>query len=174
MLLSWELQGIKTEAIKERVESEQDEGERLLMWKQLQSWLQRIIAREGSSSLITFMLQDHPQLMLKKKTVSPFLKRVLVDTTQQLQKYNMHFHDYSVNLFLTIDLVRVSGSLSLLLGTEWITNENLLCSTGNSTQCSVVTYMGRKFKKEWIYVHIIADSLCCLAETKQHCKATIL
>ena len=69
----------------------------------------------------------------------------------QLQKYNMHFHDYSINLFLMIDLVRVSGSLSLLLGTEWITNENLLCSTGNSTQCSVVTYMGRKFKKEWLY-----------------------
>ena len=96
------------------------------------------------------MLQDHPQLMLKKKTVSPFLKRVLVDTTQQLQKYNMHFHDYSVNLFLMIDLVRVSGSLSLLLGTEWITNENLLCSTGNSTQCSVVTIMGKKSKTEGI------------------------
>ena len=27
----------------------------------------------------------------------------------------------------------------LMLCIKWITNENLLCSTGNSTQCSVVT-----------------------------------
>ena len=33
-------------------------------------------------------------------------------------------------------------------------NENLLSSTGNSTQCPVVTYMGRKSKKEGIYVGI--------------------
>ena len=33
-----------------------------------------------------------------------------------------------------------------------VTNENLLCNTGNSTQCSVVTQMGRESKKEWIYV----------------------
>ena len=31
-----------------------------------------------------------------------------------------------------------------------ITNENLLCSTGNSTQCSVVTIMGKKSKTEGI------------------------
>ena len=35
-----------------------------------------------------------------------------------------------------------------------ITNEKLLYTTGNSTQCSVVTYMGRKYKKEWIYVYV--------------------
>ena len=35
----------------------------------------------------------------------------------------------------------------------WITKENLLCSTGNSTQPSVVTYMGRKSKIEGIYVY---------------------
>ena len=33
-----------------------------------------------------------------------------------------------------------------------ITNENLLYSTGNSTQCSVVTQMGRKSKNEGIDV----------------------
>ena len=32
-------------------------------------------------------------------------------------------------------------------------HENLLHSTGNSTQCSVVTYMGRQSKKEGIYVY---------------------
>ena len=35
-----------------------------------------------------------------------------------------------------------------------ITNENLLYRTGNSTQCSVGTYMGRKSKKEGLYVYI--------------------
>ena len=29
-----------------------------------------------------------------------------------------------------------------------MTNENLLYSTGNSIQCSLVTWMGRKFKRE--------------------------
>ena len=41
-----------------------------------------------------------------------------------------------------------------LLCIKWITNENLLYSTGNSTQCSVVTKMRRKSKKEGICVYI--------------------
>ena len=36
---------------------------------------------------------------------------------------------------------------------KYITNENLLYSSGNSTWCSVGTYMGRKSKKERIYVY---------------------
>ena len=35
-----------------------------------------------------------------------------------------------------------------------ITNENLLYSTGDSTQCSVETQKGRKSKKEGIYVYV--------------------
>ena len=31
-------------------------------------------------------------------------------------------------------------------------NKDLLYSTGNSTQYSVMTYMGKESKKEWIYV----------------------
>ena len=42
----------------------------------------------------------------------------------------------------------------LILCIKYITNENLLYSTGNSTQCSVVTYMGRKCKEEVICVDI--------------------
>ena len=41
-----------------------------------------------------------------------------------------------------------------LLYTKQITNKNLLYSTGNSTQYSVMTYMGIESKKEWIYVHV--------------------
>jgi len=34
-----------------------------------------------------------------------------------------------------------------------ITNKDLLCSTGNSTQCCVITYMRKEPEKEWIYVY---------------------
>ena len=45
-----------------------------------------------------------------------------------------------------------------------MTKENLLNSTGNSTQYLVVTQMGRNSKKEWIYINIV-DSICCTVET---------
>ena len=35
-----------------------------------------------------------------------------------------------------------------------VSNESLLCSAGNSIQCSVVTYMVRKSKTEGIYASI--------------------
>ena len=35
-----------------------------------------------------------------------------------------------------------------------ITNKDLLCSTGNSTQYSVITYIRKESKKEWIYVYV--------------------
>ena len=41
-----------------------------------------------------------------------------------------------------------------LLYINYITNKDLLYSTGNSTQCSVMTYMGKESKKEWIYVYV--------------------
>ena len=31
---------------------------------------------------------------------------------------------------------------------------NMLYSTGNSTQYSAMAYMGKKSKKEWIYVYV--------------------
>ena len=37
--------------------------------------------------------------------------------------------------------------------TEHVCKENLLYSIENSTQFSVITYMERKSKKEWIYVY---------------------
>ena len=41
-----------------------------------------------------------------------------------------------------------------LICIKWITYKNLLYSTGNSTQYSVMTYMGKESKKEWIYVYV--------------------
>ena len=51
-----------------------------------------------------------------------------------------------------------------------ITNENLLHSTGNTTQCSVVTWAGRKFKTRGDIR--VTDSLFCTVESNQHRKAT--
>ena len=39
-----------------------------------------------------------------------------------------------------------------LLYIKQITNKDLLCRTGNSTQYSVMTYMGKESKKEWRYI----------------------
>ena len=36
--------------------------------------------------------------------------------------------------------------------TERLTNGDLLYSTENSTQYSVITYVGKEFKREWICV----------------------
>ena len=41
-----------------------------------------------------------------------------------------------------------------LLYIKQINKKNLLFSTGNSTQYSVMTYIGVESKKEWIYVYV--------------------
>ena len=41
-----------------------------------------------------------------------------------------------------------------LLNIKWITDKDLLYSTGNATQYLVMMYMGKQFLKEWIYVYV--------------------
>ena len=41
-----------------------------------------------------------------------------------------------------------------LLYIKQITHKNLLYSTGNSIQYSVLTYMGKESKKQWIHVYV--------------------
>ena len=38
-----------------------------------------------------------------------------------------------------------------LLYLKWITNKDLLYSTGNSAQCDVAAWMGGEFRGEWIH-----------------------
>ena len=48
-------------------------------------------------------------------------------------------------------IVREFGmDMYTLLYLKWITNKDLLYSTGNSAQCSVITKMGKEFEEEWI------------------------
>ena len=46
--------------------------------------------------------------------------------------------------------------LSMIQNSEAIeiTNKDLLYSTGNLTQYSIITYMRKESKKEWLYVHV--------------------
>ena len=44
------------------------------------------------------------------------------------------------------------GLTNTLQYIKQITNKDLLCSTRNSTQYSVVIYMGKESQKEWIDV----------------------
>ena len=48
----------------------------------------------------------------------------------------------------------IENDIHMLLGITQVTNTDLPYSTGNSTQYSVMTYMGNKSKKEWIYVYV--------------------
>ena len=41
-----------------------------------------------------------------------------------------------------------------LLYFKWMTNKDLLYSTGNSAQCYMAAWMGGEFGGEWIYVYV--------------------
>ena len=67
-------------------------------------------------------------------------------------------------------IVEGSGmDMSTLLYLNWITNKDLLCSTGNSAECYMAAWMGGESGGEWIHVHSPVDtgpqSLCCGPET---------
>ena len=57
---------------------------------------------------------------------------------------------------LALDPSSCSGVIIIGIGiyTLTILCENLLCSTGNSPQCSVLNWMERNSKKEGIYVYV--------------------
>ena len=52
-----------------------------------------------------------------------------------------------------------------------MTHKDLLCGTGNYTQYFVITYKGKEFKNEKIYIYLTyiymckIESLCCTYET---------
>ena len=60
-----------------------------------------------------------------------------------------------------------------LLYLKWITNKDVLCSTGNSAQCYVAARIGGEFKREWIHVYLcIAKGLSLFAvhlKLSQYC-----
>ena len=62
----------------------------------------------------------------------------------------------------------------LIICIRWITNETLLYSSGNSTQCSVGDLNGKEIQKIGDICMRTADSFAVQQELTQYCKATIL
>ena len=52
---------------------------------------------------------------------------------------------------------------------KWITNKDLLYSTGNSAQCYVAAWMGGEFGVEWIHVYIWLSRSVVRLKLSQHC-----
>ena len=57
------------------------------------------------------------------------------------------------------DFMTINGTQGTLLYLKWITNRDLLCSTGNCAQCYVVAWMGGEFWGEWVCVYVWVPSL---------------
>ena len=50
---------------------------------------------------------------------------------------------------------------------EWMSNRDLLYTTGKFTQYYVITYAGKESEKEWIYVYVqLIDFAVCLKLTQ--------
>ena len=76
----------------------------------------------------------------------------------QLQNRN-RVTDVENNLIVTSEEVgrdkwETGTDIHTLLYIKQKTNKDLLYSTGNSGQCSLMTYMGKESKKEWIWVYV--------------------
>ena len=73
--------------------------------------------------------------------------------------------------------VLVSNSTKAILFSQLVkskTNKDLLYSTGNSTQYSVITYMGKESEKELIYVYVYLNHFAVYPKLTQHCTSTII
>ena len=56
-----------------------------------------------------------------------------------------------------------------LLHLKWITNKDLLYSTGNSTQCYVAAWMGGEFRVELIHVYVWPSPFVVHMKLSKHC-----
>ena len=76
---------------------------------------------------------------------------LIYKTESQMQKTNLGYQGgkrgIGINWEIGIDTYT-------LLYIKQVTNKDLLYSTGNSTQYSVMAYMGKESKKECIYVYV--------------------
>ena len=57
-------------------------------------------------------------------------------------------------------------NVNTLLYVKWISNEDLLYSTGNYIQYHVILSNGKESEKEYTYIYVcVTESLCCTPET---------
>ena len=68
------------------------------------------------------------------------------------------------------ETVRELGmDMNALLYFKWITNRDLLNSTGNSALCYVAAWMGGEFGGEWKQVYAWLDPFPVHLKLSQHC-----
>jgi len=60
--------------------------------------------------------------------------------------------------------------MNTLVYLKWITNKDLLCSTGNSAQCYVAAWMGGKFGGESSHVCVWLSPFAVYLKLSQHCN----
>ena len=65
-----------------------------------------------------------------------------------------HLHATNMTLGTDVTTFRIINSAGTLLYLRWITNKDLLYSTGNSAQCYVVAWIGVEFGGERIHEYI--------------------
>ena len=67
-------------------------------------------------------------------------------------------------------IVRKFGvDMYTLLYLKWITNKDLLYSTGNSVQCYVAAWMGGKLGGEWVIIYEWFSLFLVHLKLSQHC-----
>ena len=49
---------------------------------------------------------------------------------------------------------KLGMDMYILLYLKWITNKDLLCSTGNSAECYVAVWMEGEFVGDWIHIYV--------------------
>ena len=60
-----------------------------------------------------------------------------------------------------------------LLYFKWITNKDLLYSTGNCAQCYVAAWVGGEFGGQWIRMYIWLSPFAVHLRLSQHCSLVI-
>ena len=100
---------------------------------------------DRKTNIIWYHLYEESNFLKRYKWT--YLQNRLTDIENKLMVTRGETWGWGINQELGMNI-------HTLLYIRQITNKNLPSSTGNSTQYSVITYMRKESKKEWIYVYV--------------------
>ena len=82
----------------------------------------------------------------------------------------IQFANILESFFLTFYYILEFGiDMYTLLYLKWITNKDLLYSTGNSAQSYMAAWMGGEFGGEWIHVYVWLSPFALHLKLSQRC-----
>ena len=96
---------------------------------------------------VTVLSEKFSQILKEEELTMSSIKRTSVGCRKQTYGYQEGKGGRGINWEIGIDIYT-------LLYIKQITNKDLLYNTRNSTQHSVMIYMGKESKKEYIYVYV--------------------